>query len=334
MSVRALASILLAGTAAAALAASGAEAKVSIEKVEYYGQPNCYLLTNGRVDVIVTTDVGPRIIAYRFTGGGNILAEMPFDEVVQTELGEWRPMGGHRLWHAPEGVPRSYSPDNDPVEVEVSEDTVTLTQKVEPATGIRKQIAVSLAPQGSRVTVRHTLTNLGLWPVELAPWALTIVRPGGEQVIPQEPFIPHEEKKLPARPLVLWNYTDLSDSRLKLGRKFIRVTTDPANDAPTKLGVLNTLGWTAYQVDGALFVKRYPFVEGADYPDMGCNYETFTKGTFLELESLGPMTRLGPGESVTHVERWYLFPAVRFSADDEELASALAPVIAQTGSAD
>jgi hypothetical protein len=63
---------------------------------------------------------------------------------------------------------------------------------------------------------------------------------------------------------------------------------------------------------------------------MGCNYETFTKGTFLELESLGPLARLEPGESTTHVERWYLFPAVRFSAEDDELAAALAPVIAQT----
>jgi len=149
-------------------------------------------------------------------------------------------------------------------------------------------------------------------------------------VIPQEPYISHDEKKLPARPLVLWNYTDLSDSRLKLGRRFIRVTTDPANERPTKLGVLNTLGWTAYQVDGALFIKRYPYADGARYPDMGCNYETFTKGTFLELESLGPLARLEPGESATHTERWYLFPAVRFSADDDELAAALAPVIAQT----
>lgn len=330
MNTQTLSRALLAGAALAALTAATGEAKVSIEKIEYYGQPNCYLLTNGRVDVIVTTDVGPRIIAYRFTGGQNILSEMPFDEVVRTELGDWRPMGGHRLWHAPEGVPRSYSPDNDPVEVEVSGDTVTLTQKVEPATGIQKQIAVTLAPQGSRVTVRHTLTNRGLWPVELAPWALTIVRPGGEQVIPQEPYISHDEKKLPARPLVLWNYTDLSDSRLKLGRRFIRVTTDPANERPTKLGVLNTLGWTAYQVDGALFIKRYPYADGARYPDMGCNYETFTKGTFLELESLGPLARLEPGESATHTERWYLFPAVRFSADDDELAAALAPVIAQT----
>jgi hypothetical protein len=70
-------------------------------------------LSNGAAEVVVTTDVGPRIIRYARAGGENMLAELP-DAVTRTALGDWKAWGGHRLWHAPEGMPRSYAPDNAP----------------------------------------------------------------------------------------------------------------------------------------------------------------------------------------------------------------------------
>ena len=46
-----------------------ATAAVKIEKTSYAGWPNCYRMTNGEVELIVTTDVGPRVIRYSFVGG-------------------------------------------------------------------------------------------------------------------------------------------------------------------------------------------------------------------------------------------------------------------------
>ncbi len=86
-----------------------------MEKVQYSNYGECYRLSNGTVEVLVTLDMGPRIIAYKFEGGTNILGELSLETVVKTDLGEWRPIGGHRLWHAPEHMPRSYVPDNSPV---------------------------------------------------------------------------------------------------------------------------------------------------------------------------------------------------------------------------
>ena len=71
--------------------------EVKVEKVAYLGMPNCFKLSNGAVEVVVTTDVGPRIIRYSFPGEENILAEMP-DTIVKTALGDWKPVGGHRLY--------------------------------------------------------------------------------------------------------------------------------------------------------------------------------------------------------------------------------------------
>jgi len=304
-----------------------ARGEVRVEKVAYFGQPNCYRLTNGVVEAIVTTDVGPRVIRYGLVGGRNLFAEMP-DDVVSTELGDWKPMGGHRLWHAPEAKPRTYSPDNEPVKFEaVGADAIRLTQKVEPATGIEKEMLVRMDAEGTGVTVTHKLTNRGLWPVDLAPWALTIVAGGGVTILPQEPFRSHDDYLLPARPMVLWHYTDLTDPRWTLGKRYIRLRTDEKLNYAQKIGIQNKQGWAAYLLDKVLFVKRFPFVEGRAYPDEGCNTETFTKGSFMEVETLGPMHRLAPGESALHVEKWYLFPNVDIGTTEATLDAAITPLL-------
>ncbi len=301
-----------------------------MEKITYLDLPNCYRLSNGTVELVFTTDVGPRVVRYCFAGGANVLGECP-EASVETELGEWRPLGGHRLWAAPEASPRSYAPDNAPVEFESEgELSVRLTPPVEAATGIQKELTVSLDEEGSGVSLHHRVTNRGPWEIEAAPWALTIMRGGGQAVIPQEPFGAHPEHLLPARRLVLWRYTDLSDPRFNFGRRFLRLRSDAERAEPQKIGVENKRGWAAYHVGGSLFVKRFAYRAGAAYPDDGCNNEVFTAGSFIELESLAPLKRLAPGESAEHEERWHLFADFDAGADDESLAAAVEPLIEGT----
>jgi len=68
-------------------------AAVKIEKTQYRGWPNCYRISNGEVELVVTTDVGPRIIRYSFVGGQNMFKE--FDEQMGKH-GEpsWQARGG------------------------------------------------------------------------------------------------------------------------------------------------------------------------------------------------------------------------------------------------
>lgn len=294
-----------------------------MRKVNCLGLPNCLLLSNGTVEVAVTTDVGPRVVRYGFVDSENVLGECA-DEAVATGWGEWKPWGGHRLWTAPEALPRSYAPDNDPVGYEAAgERGVRLVPPAERQTGMQKELTVVLDAEGGGVTLGHRLTNRGAWRVEVAAWALTIMRGGGEAVIPQEPYGPHPEHLLPARPLVVWPYTDMSDPRLRFGRRLVRVRTDAARPAPQKLGVANKQGWAAYRLGRTLFVKRFGYEEGARYPDLGCNNEVFTAGSFVEVESLSKLTALEPGESIEHVERWSLFKDFTAADSDEDLEAAV-----------
>jgi hypothetical protein len=299
--------------------------EMTIEKINYSIYGGCRKVSNGTVDVIVTTDVGPRIIFYGFTGGENMFAELRKDVAVQHDWGEWRPWGGHRFWHAPEVLPRSYVPDNDPVEAEtIGENALRVAPGLEARTAIQKEMLVKLDADGTQVTVTHTLTNKGVWPVQIAPWGLTIMRPGGTTIIPQEEFVSHDDCLLPARPLVLWHFTDMSDPRWTWGEKYIRLRTDSTiASKPQKAGVGNKRGWAAYLRDETLFIKRFDYCDNAKYPDLGCNCETYTDGDFMEVETLGPLVTLEPGESTTHVERWALFGDVKAGETEESLDEAL-----------
>lgn len=303
---------------------------VKVEKVAYLNLPNCYKLSNGTVELIVTTDVGPRIIRYSFPGEDNILAELP-DTVVKTEFGDWKPFGGHRLWSAPEAMPRSYVPDSSPIEFkQEGANTIRLTQPAEPKIGLIKELVITLAPDGTEVTILHRLTNRNHWAVDLATWGLSIMNGGGVTIIPQEPFVSHDDLGglLPARPLIMWPYTDFSDPRWTLGKRYIRLKTDEKIAEPQKAGVANKVGWAGYSRNKTLFVKRFAYIDGMKYADYGANNEAYTAGNFMELETMGPMRHLNWGETAEHTERWRLFKNVDIGDTEATIDAAIQPLIA------
>ncbi len=307
------------------------QGEVKVDRVTYLNMQNCYKLSNGTVEVIVTTDMGPRVVKYGFVGGENVFAELP-DTTVKTEFGEFKVLGGHRLWTAPEAWPRSYAPDNAPVEfTQQGPNSVLLSGTPDAKTMIQKELVVTMASEGSEVTVQHRLTNRNLFAVDIAPWALSIMAGGGQTIIPQEPYISHDDHQnglLPVRPMVLWPFTDLTDSRWTFGKSFIRLKTDETMNDAQKIGVLNKQGWAAYIRSKTLFVKRYPFIEGQDYPDYNVNTETYTAGNFMELETLGPLRHLHWGATAEHTERWRLFKDVDLGPSEATLTAAITPLIA------
>ncbi len=297
---------------------------IQLEKINYRGWPNCYRLSNASMELTVTTDVGPRLIHFGFVGGDNEFAGVSAD-LGQTGGGEWRVYGGHRLWHAPEAMPRTFFPDNEPVAFETCSEFVRVVQPTEPTTGIQKEMDIHLWPEAARVQVKHRLRNCGLWAVELAAWALTAMAPGGTAVIPLPSRGAHPENLQPNSLLTLWPYTDLSDPRWRWGRKYVLLRQDPDQSQPQKIGASVPDGWVAYARDGHLFVKTFSPVARAAYPDFGCSVEAFTNAEMLELETLGPLTRLEPGAAVEHAENWFLFHDVPTPTSDVEVDTHILP---------
>ena len=264
-------------------------------------------LSNGEVEVIVPTGFGPRVLHYSFDGGENILGWHP-EAAVNTDLGTWKPYGGHRLWMAPENMPLSYAPDSEPIEHATEGELSVRLSRLSDAAGVQKEMVVTLAAKGSQVTIDNRLTATREEPAEFAAWGLTIMRPGGEVIVPNEPFKPYShETLLPVRSMTLWSYTDFTDPRWKFEKEHIRLRVDESIGSQQKFGVLNTLGWAAYQWQDITFVKRFDYLEGAAYPDMNSNMEVYTAGGFVEVETLSPLTKAEPGKTIVHRETWELY---------------------------
>ncbi|HTK37511.1 MAG TPA: hypothetical protein VL325_03370 [Pyrinomonadaceae bacterium] len=278
-----------------------------IRTQNYNDLPNCLEISNGEAKLIVSTDVGPRILFYGFDGGENILGWHPTAE-VNTPLGKWKPYGGHRLWRAPESMPLSYAPDNNPVEfAKEGEFSVRLLPPLETATHLQKEMTITLAASGTAVNIDHKITNRGDEETEIAAWALTIMRGGGEVIIPNEPFKPYgPETLLPVRSMALWSYTDFTDPRWKFEKDAIHLRVDEKINTQQKIGVLNRQAWAGYKWEDLSFVKKFAFDEDAVYPDMNSNMEVYTDGGFVEIETLSPLKKLAPGDAVQHHEHWEL----------------------------
>lgn len=298
-----------------------------VDKIEYRGWPNCHRLSNDLVELIVTTDVGPRLIRFGFAGD-NELGEFP-EHLGRTGGNDFRLYGGHRLWHAPESLERSYCADNAPIALVRHLDGVRITQDTESRTGIQKELDVFLSPADAHVRIVHRLWNRNLWTVELSAWALTVMAPGGTAVIPLPPRIPYPEGLLPSGQVVLWPYTDATDPRWRFGRKYIFLRQDPDRQSPQKLGASVPDGWMAYARNGHLFLKTFQHIAGAVYPDLGSSAETFADEWMLELETLSPVARVEPGAAVEHVEHWHLWRDVPVPQGDDDVDRHILPRLSQ-----
>ncbi|MFA5858553.1 MAG: hypothetical protein WC955_05760 [Elusimicrobiota bacterium] len=293
-------------------------------KVSYAGWKNCIRLSNGKIELIATTDVGPRIIRLGFVNSQNFMKEYK-QHLGLTGGKEWRIYGGHRLWHAPEDAVRTYWPDNTPVKARQEKNTLYLSQSVEGSTGLQKEIDITIDTREDSVTLVHRINNKNLWEVELSLWCLSVMSPGGRAIIPQEEFRPHPDYLLPARPVVLWHYTNMKDPRWIWGEKYIQLKQNTKYKSKQKVGLLNKKGWGAYYLNGELFVKRYDYTPKAVYPDYGCNTELYTDQDMLEFETLSPVTRILPGGKVEHTEKWYLYKT-SLTEDESELDKTIKPL--------
>jgi hypothetical protein len=302
-------------------------AEIKVERTEYKGWRNCYRVSNGEAELIVTGDVGPRVIRFGFVGGQNVFKEYP-EQMGKSGEDKFQLRGGDRVWKAPEDPVATWIPDNVPIEIIPTPTGLVARAPVEPLTMLQKEIEVSMAPSGTEVTVWHRITNHSLFSVEFAPWVLTMMAPGGTAITGFPPRGRHPINLEATNPLVMWAYTNLADKRWTFTKRYLALHQDPNNSEAQKLGTFNRDTWAVYLLNGEAFVKRATADPAKTYTDFGCSFETFTNNEFLEIETLGPLTKVSPGQTVTQVEHWSLHRNVQVPAlIDDDIDRVVLPLI-------
>lgn len=295
---------------------------MEIDHINFAGWENCVRLSHQDLTLIVTIEVGPRVIFCSLDGKDNLFYLNP-DQAGVSGGEDWRIYGGHRLWCAPEAKEFTYVPDNQPVQVIVTGRGVRFSAPVE-TSGVLKVIVISPLEGKNGFKVEHIIENLGKQALHLAPWALTVMDAGGSAVIPHNLDRPHQ--LLPTHSLSLWGYTDPGDPRLRWGNRYIQIRQDASAITPLKIGLQNPYGWAGYALNGQFFLKRFGWQENGGYPDMNCNFEAYTDAEILELESLAPLGDLAPGAVVAHVEEWEVFDQVPQLLTEEDIDRHILPL--------
>jgi hypothetical protein len=286
---------------------------LQIEQTEFLGWRGAYRLRLGDAEMVVVTEIGPRILSLSVGGGPNLL--FVDGETAGRGQGDvdWHIYGGHRVWVAPE-TEATYAPDNVPCEAEVSDDGLTVLTPVAPQTKLQKRLTITA--QGNRFVVEQGVCNLGGALYTGAMWALTCVAPRGVVVFPWGRGGTWDLKKI-----VYWNAwmdhgSDVNSEQWQPGPDLF--TVKPTGEEG-KVGTNSPEGWVALCREDACFAKAHTWVPGAKYADEDCSLQVYTCDHFIEMETLSPLTVFYPGEEVVHREVWTLTAEVPDPADGAAL---------------
>ena len=297
---------------------------VTVKEIEFSNFGKCIEISNGKCDVVITKEIGPRIIRVGLVGKENVM----FNDVERTNItwdktmdehfyqgAKWINYGGHRLWVSPEKMPDTYFPDDKPVKVEFIENGALFVQPEQTMNGVACSYSVTMDEAGE-ITVTHFVKNISAEQKRLSPWAITVLNKGGLEIMINNTL---ETGLLPNRRIVAWPYTSLADERLYLGKDYITLKQKEIDQA-FKLGLDLHKGTALYAYKDTVFVKKYEHKMDAEYDDFGVSFETYTNANILEMETIGTVHYLEPGEVATHTEKWYVYENVGTPCRKDEKA--------------
>lgn len=253
----------------------------------------------GSYEVTVPTRFGPRLLGLKADGSSELLVRLDPEVTIDGgERGTFHFRGGHRLWVSPERPELTYAPDDEPCTVSYENGVLRVVGPTD-RVGFKKEIDVRSGEEG--LVVDHALTWDGVGSVTAGAWAITQFPLGGTALLPVGARA--DSSPLQAdRSLVLWPYTDLADPRLSFGPG--AAVVQARRGVRFKLGSSPVPGRLGYLRDGWLFTKTVEAVTDGDYPDRGAVGQVFVNDEFCELESLGPLAEMQPGDTLHHREVW------------------------------
>lgn len=256
----------------------------------------------------VLAEAGPRLVRLMPAGTNlNLFAEVP-QVSFPSPNGDYYPLGGHRLWVSPERPAVTYLPDGKGAELAEITGGFKLTRRDDAGVSYSRTIDVILDPSKPLLNLTHTIVNLGNAPLLAAPWGISQFRLGSRVILPLADRPADAFNLLPNRGLALWPYTRLDDPRLSISMQSIEVKGQSNADA-LKVGVYSPRGWAAIEfAEGYTLIKRTAVLTPEAYPDFNTNWQCYVKDTFIELETLGKLGWLAPGESVSMAEEWEVQP--------------------------
>jgi len=288
-------------------------------RTNYRGWADSILVSNGRVEAVIVPAIG-RVMQFRFAGeeDGPFWENRTLDGIKpEPESKEWGNFGGDKSWPAPQTdwpklTPRAWPPpaafDSMPVRATVDGFLVNLTSAVDPHYGIRVRREISLAISRPVMTITTTFEKVSGHAFRAGVWVITQLK---------EPVIAYAS--LPESEQFQAGYLPQSDeppANLKIEDGLLSLTRDPkkSHKIGTDAGALFWVG------KGAILRIDSPRHLSETYPDDGCSAEIYTNPNplaYVELEMLGPLTKMVVGDKITRTSTYTLLRRTEVDPDLE-----------------
>jgi len=278
---------------------SSPRTKITVVKTPYHGWRDAWVLSNGKVEVVVVPQLG-RVMQFRFKHGEN-----PFWENRKLDgkspdprSQDWHNFGGDKAWPAPQSdwkqvTRRAWPPpvgfDAMPMTIELKNNGVKLISAIDPFYGIQAQRLIQLDPEQAVMTISTTYQKVKGEPQEVGIWVITQL---------QDPTVIYAA--LPEPSIFPEGYNQQSNTLpadLKVNNGILSLTRSATTSH--KIGCDSSmLLWVGKQV--AMRIDA-PQIVGANYPDRGSSAEIYTNpnpDAYVELEFLSPLKKMQIAESI------------------------------------
>ncbi|MEE3257807.1 MAG: hypothetical protein VX293_01220 [Candidatus Latescibacterota bacterium] len=266
-----------------------------------------YWLKNDRAEAFAIASPYPRVLVFRLKGGENPLHVSREYEYI-----------GIRTWFfEPIQIPQSGLPALRPATGErTGERSLRLSAAPDDSSGLQLTMELSLDPQRPVLKIRHGFKNLRREQRRIAAWALNVIRPDlGVGVTPW--------RTGGRRNFLFWADTDPNEIGIHLGPKTLALDyrIEPQNRWQ-KIGTNGNAGWIAYVWNENALKSTVAHVANAEYPEDGGTVTMFNSTSevfdprFGEIENIGPLSELMPGNTLWMEQELELFSGIE--ADDPE----------------
>lgn len=284
--------------------------KVNIAEINYKNYNNCLRITNNLVEVIVFMENTIRIVKYGYVNGNNQFEDILIDNDSRNIIG-----GGHSFSYIPQIDQNVDFIDNQGITYERISSGIRLIQNIEKWTQIRRVIEIIFYENSSKIKVIHKILSLNAFDINIAICSNTVVRNGGIEIIP---FSIGNNRDVPNKSLVFWPYSNLKDSRVYLGDKYIAMKVNENICDRFRMGVNTDLRYVLYYNNNEMFVKEFDEIKGCyEYPNMGCKNESLITTNYLEMKSNSPIYKLSTNNYITHIEVWNIYKDINLDFIDK-----------------
>ncbi|MEM9367751.1 MAG: hypothetical protein AAGD07_17305 [Planctomycetota bacterium] len=284
---------------------------------------NCPVLDNGVVRVVLCPSLGGRILEYSLAGK-NALWVSEFESsnkpLPRRRDGTAKfPFGGPSAGRFDVG-PEHVTPKRpllflgEWTSERMSDLHVRLTSQACPNSDMRLRRDVVLDTDSTRLKVTQHIENVGSEAIRRCHWSRTFANSSGVTVIPLSgsSSLPNQYMRYQDGGLVIWP----EDENLAI-RDGFAILRAPART--TKYGFDSEEGWLAHlQETGLVYVKQFPVAPERAYGELSSfTLATWTpeSGDKVELEPIGPLEWIAPGESASFTETWWVFDSAELTSD-------------------